>query len=366
MRKVTISAEQRALAICLRINEKKSFREIARHCGISKSTAVRVCKRSFLVRTNKSRSASKDVKTKMGRPRKVKERDMRALVRNLRLARQKNANVTVESLVAESGMRTLASRRTFSRLLNEKGYGFFQARKKGLLTEKDRRQRLKYAQDMRDYAPSFWTDEVSFYLDGVSFVHKYNPLSTACSAHSRVWRKRSEGLTVTTKGCKDLAGGRRVHVIVAIAYGKGVILRVPYEKMNGQFFAAFIKEHFDICFTRSGLKNGGSRLFLMDNDPSQTSKVALAALQEIKAELHKIPPRSPDLNPIENIFHLAKSNLQRETISRNITSESFEQFQERVLLALDSVPIEIIDRTIASMPKRIKAVRESKGYRTKY
>ena len=29
---------------------------------------------------------------------------------------------------------------------------------------------------------------------------------------------------------KDLPGGRRLHVLVAIAYGKEVILTVPYEK----------------------------------------------------------------------------------------------------------------------------------------
>ena len=47
-------------------------------------------------------------------------------------------------------------------------------------------------------------------------------------------------LQVSAKGCKDLAGGRRLHVIMAIAYGKGVILKVPYEKMTGEFLATFI------------------------------------------------------------------------------------------------------------------------------
>ena len=75
--------------------------------------------------------------------------------------------------------------------------------------------------------PDFWKNEISFYLDGVSFVHKYNPKGGAASNRARVWRKREEGLQLTTKGCKDLAGGRRLYVIVAIAYGKGVILKVP-------------------------------------------------------------------------------------------------------------------------------------------
>ena len=48
----------------------------------------------------------------------------------------------------------------------------------------------------------------------------------------------------TGKGSKDLPSGRRVHVMVAIAYKKGVILAKHYVKMNEPFFASFIKQHF--------------------------------------------------------------------------------------------------------------------------
>ena len=57
--------------------------------------------------------------------------------------------------------------------------------------------------------------------------------------------------------CKDLVGGRRLHVIVAIAYGKGVILKVPYAKMTGEFFARFIREHFNLTFAKAGPKADG-------------------------------------------------------------------------------------------------------------
>ena len=57
----------------------------------------------------------------------------------------------------------------------------------------------------------------------------------------------------------------------------------------------------------------------MDNDPSQTSKVARKAMEKIEAEFHKIPARSPDLNPIENLFHLLKKRLENEAIENNIT-----------------------------------------------
>jgi len=108
----------------------------------------------------------------------------------------------------------------------------------------------------------------------VSIVHKYNPQSSANINRSRVWRQKGEGLKLTTKGSKDLAGGRRLHVLVAIAYKKGVILAVPYENMNGTFFAQFIRRYFDIAFGRAEPKRNGRRLFAMDNDPSQRSKRA--------------------------------------------------------------------------------------------
>ena len=94
---------------------------------------------------------------------------------------------------------------------------------------------------------------------------------------------------------------------MAIAYGKGVILKVPYKKMTGEF----IREHFNLTFANAGPKADGRRLLVMDNDPSQTSRIAKLALEEIEGSFHEIPPRSPHLNPIENIFHLAKLYLDQ-------------------------------------------------------
>ena len=46
-------------------------------------------------------------------------------------------------------------------------------------------------------------------------------------------------------------------------------------------------------------------------------------------ELQKIPRCSPDITDpiIEGIFHIVKDMLEEESIERNITKESFEEFQ---------------------------------------
>ena len=91
-------------------------------------------------------------------------------------------------------------------------------------------------------------------------------------------------------------------------------------------FAQFIKDHFRMAFARAGPKHSRRRIFIMDNCPCQTSKVTMKALEHIEAEMHVIPPRSPDLNPIENIFHIVKKELEGEAIRKHITVESFDEF----------------------------------------
>ena len=356
-----ICPEKRAYIMYLRNESKKSFAKIAKQCKVSKSSCHRICQPKKTCTTKKK---------KMGRPRKVDERSTRKLIRCLQSLGDKRVAFTVKPLVAESGLSlNMASRRTFSRILNENGYGYFQRRKKGLLSEKDRKIRKNFGHKIKKELKrnsNFWKNEVAFYLDGVSFVHKYNPMSNAASSNSKVWRKRGEGLKFTAKGSKELPGGRRVHALVAVSYGKGVILNEPYTKMDGQFFANFIRKKFNLCFGKAGPKHGGRRLFVMDNCPCQTSKVAMASLGQVEAEMLKIPARSPDINPIENIFHLVKSQLNKQAVTENITSESYEQFQTRVLQVLRTFPVDIIDKTIDSMSKRINKMISSKGYRTKY
>ena len=257
------------------------------------------------------------------------------MIRSIKKLRRKNVNFTIKQLAEAAGINHLASRRTFSRYLNEQGYKFLQTRKKGLLSDKDRRKRLQYARKMKRQLkehPDFWTKDVAFYLDRVSFVYKTNPLSTAMQPKARVWRLKSEGLNVTGKGSKDLAGGKRLHVLVAISYNKGVILHHVYEKMNGKFFASFVRDKFPMCFERAGWDRWW--LFVMDNDPSQVSKAAKSALKDIGAELHEILARSPCVNPIENIFHVVRTNLEEEAICLQIERESFEDFTRRVTVCV--------------------------------
>ena len=75
-------------------------------------------------------------------------------------------------------------------------------------------------------------------------------------------------------------------------------------------------------------------------------------MSAVGARKFTIPARSQDLNPIENVFHNVKRQLQDDALSKRITKETYSQFCTRVKATLLNYSPDIIDRTIESMDKR--------------
>ena len=84
------------------------------------------------------------------------------------------------------------------------------------------------------------------------------------------------------------------------------LLLQALRKLSGKLFAEFTENKFLEIFKSSCNPTGN--VFVQDDDPSQNSKAAKTALAKIGAVQFSIPPRSPDLNPIENAFNLVKKN----------------------------------------------------------
>ena len=214
---------------------------------------------------------------------------------------------------------------------------------------------------------NLWKDGIAFYLDGVGFQHKYNPYDEAQSTKTMAWRKRDEGLkpNCTTKGSHVRSREKVAHFMVVIAYMKAVILCGQYERrINGKKIANFVREHFEKIFERSANPTG--KLFLQDGDPSQNSEKAKAALDTVGARLFSIPPRSPEMNPIENVFNYTKDKLRQQALEQNITFENIEEFSARVKHTLENMPIWYINKTISSMDNRISMVIKAGGKRIRY
>lgn len=135
----------------------------------------------------------------------MNDRSVCILICCFKKLRCRNVNITIKTFVAERGLGLkMTTWRTFSRRLNENGYGFFHARNKGLLSERDRKKRRTYARNMKCCLLQKKYISDSFYLDGLSFIYKHNPFSSASSPKSQIWRKRGESLQFTAKDSQNM------------------------------------------------------------------------------------------------------------------------------------------------------------------
>lgn len=357
-----ISPKTKAYTLLLLKERYLSVKEISKKVNVSIATIYR-CKKEGM----------KDLKplakrNRGGRPKKLTNREERIILREIPKLRDQEGNFYANRLMERVGLNPkMVSSRTIRRFLKRKGYKYIQARKKGVLTDMDLTKRFRFAKYMKTaYNKDVWTSKMNFYLDGVSFFYKTKPAVQAKSPRGRIWRKPSEGLTkgCTAKGNKEGSGGKVVKVMVAISHQQGVLDCEQYDCMNGNFFESYVKRKFPRMFKKA--KKNPSRLWLQDGDPSQNCAAARKAFTKLDTTLLSIPPRSPDINPIENMFHLVRKELTHQAIAENITKETYEQFSSRVIRTITNFSSTTIDKIIETMDHRMDLIIKNKGNRTKY
>ena len=301
-----------------------------------------------------------------GRPVKITEHDKRAMKRHIWRLRESDGSFSSTTLQASVGLLTQASNSTFRRHLRKMGYKLRRVRRKGVLLPRDLKARRKFCRKIkrRNLGSRFWNDEVAMYVDGVGFEYKSNPYDHAKLLGANEWCLSNEGTSFrcTSKGKKE--GSKQVKFMVAISHNAGVVLCEPLTKnMSGKYYAELVNTKFMNALKATGK---ASTRILQDGDPSQNSKAARKAMLNLGIMLFSIPARSPDLNPIENLFNQVRALIKKDSLRRQIESESKKEFTLRVKSMLESFSVCRINRLIESMPKRIEMVQKAKGQRIKY
>jgi transposase len=97
-----------------------------------------------------------------------------------------------------------------------------------------------------------------------------------------------------------------------------------------------------------------------DNDPKHTSRVAKDFIAENGIRTINWPSNSPDLNPIENMWHIVKNNVEKR-MPRNI-----EELKRFMTEEWDAIPDETVKNLILSMRNRCELVLEENGDRIMY
>ena len=102
-------------------------------------------------------------------------------------------------------------------------------------------------------------------------------------------------------------------------------------------------------------------IFQDDNAPCRRAKLVKRWMQSHRVAQMNWPAQSPDLSPIENLWH--RINV---IIAKNMPSNTRELIENIIQAWHHIVNPEELRNLVQSMPRRCKAVIQNKGFPTKY
>lgn len=99
---------------------------------------------------------------------------------------------------------------------------------------------------------------------------------------------------------------------------------------------------------------------LQDNAPTHVSEETMNWYEKNGVEVLNLPPHSPDLNVIENVW----GAMAQEMAKKSITTEA--ELRHAVTDTWDEINYDQIRNYIDSMPARVAAVVQANGGNTRY
>ena len=101
-------------------------------------------------------------------------------------------------------------------------------------------------------------------------------------------------------------------------------------------------------------------VFQQDHAPIHTSRSTRQWLRRHDVTLLEWPPKSPDANPIENLWHELKTAANRR--EARTAAELWNALQE----AWQPIPAARVRNLAESVPRRLDAIRRVRGENTRY
>jgi Transposase and inactivated derivatives len=243
--------------------------------------------------------------------------------------------------------------KTLVRAINKAGLHSRVARRKPLLTDENKAKRLTWCLEHQNWSPAkwrrvYWTDE--------KFFTQFRTHS-----HMRVWRKQGVGQEFDSN-CVAAKVSKSVGKMVWAGFSwKGLGPLVTHNgKVTGKVHSNLLKDHAIPSFQSQFPRENG--FFQQDNARVHTAKVAQEELIKENINILPWPARSPDLNPIENLWFMIENNLRK----RRPFPTNLAQLEKMIRDEWGALPLKFLRHLVDSLPRRVNAVVEAEGGVTKY
>ena len=155
------------------------------------------------------------------------------------------------------------------------------------------------------------------------------------------------------------AGGGSVHVWGAFHNNAKSPLVLPDGYLTGVLYRGILQNTF-VPFARHYF--GDNCRYQDDNATPHRARVVLDFLQQGNVTKMEQPPRSPDCNPIEHLW----DELGRAISSMDNPPQNIDELRQALLDKWAQIPVQRLQRLVASMPRRLAAIIAARGGNTRY
>ena len=135
-------------------------------------------------------------------------------------------------------------------------------------------------------------------------------------------------------------------------------LQVIHGRMNDSMYSEIIEKNLQKSATSLG--HGRNFVLQHDNDPRHTPKLTKELFEDNGISTLNWPSQSPDLNPIENLWNTLKVKVHK------LNLQNIKQLEELCKEEWGKVMLDQCGKLVANYKKRLEAVKQNRGYATKY
>ena len=139
-------------------------------------------------------------------------------------------------------------------------------------------------------------------------------------------------------------------------YGVGKLVFID-DTMDSAKYVQILSNNLFESAALMGLKEF---IFQQDNDPKHTSRLTNGIFREKNLELLPWPAQSPDMNPIENLWGLIKSNVSMQK------PKNIKELKDVIKISWEGIRTDLTKKLAESFQKRAIALYKANGESTKY